>query len=163
VFRQPNAFDFALSFFGILRQALDERRGPAARGGIFEDWNQLVEEVGVRGRENDLRVLVHKVGKGHRQLTSQSRERRIAGTNLVDGGVVVIPCLHFSRHLCSRSIKPIDSRNIKPSLPRFLCWSGVVGLFELRIDGCDLSNTDQIELKVYVYGGPCVLGFNGSM
>lgn len=57
---QADALDVALAVLAVLGEALHEGRDPAARRGIFQDGYQLVEELGVGRRKDDLRQSVRR-------------------------------------------------------------------------------------------------------
>ena len=52
--RQADPFDVALPLLCILGKALDERCCPTACCRIFENWNQLIDKIGIGWCEDDL-------------------------------------------------------------------------------------------------------------
>jgi hypothetical protein len=122
VLGQADAFDITLAVLGILGEALDEGADPTAGGGIFEDGDQLVEEVGVGRREDDLRQVVWRLatwngmglGGGEARAAvlvavqqpttpTLNHPRGLGQTNLGDSRVIVVPRLGFPRHFGSQA------------------------------------------------------------
>lgn len=54
VLGQADVLDLGFALLGVVGQALDKRVGAAANARILEDWDELVEEVGVGRGQDDL-------------------------------------------------------------------------------------------------------------
>ena len=56
MFRQADLLDVCLPGIGILGEALGKGRSSAADRSIFENRYQSLDEIGVRGRQDDLDI-----------------------------------------------------------------------------------------------------------